>query len=98
MSLRFQPGQAVKVRSTFPPGHVRTPYYCRGQAGIVDAVAGTYANPEDLAYGRPGRPVPLYRVRFRQADLWPAYEGPADDNLVIDIYEHWLEPAEGAAP
>lgn len=91
---RFRPGDAVRVRAAFPPGHVRTPHYARGRMGIVDARAGTYPNPEELAYGRSGDPpVPLYRVRFTQADLWPDYAGPPHDTLVVDVYEHWLEPA-----
>jgi nitrile hydratase len=36
---------------------------------------------------------PLYRVRFRQADVWPDYAGPAEDCVEVEIYEHWLEPA-----
>lgn len=94
-SAAFQVGQRVRVRASHPPGHVRTPYYVRGHAGVIDAVAGAYADPEELAYGRDGRPErPLYRVRFRQTDLWPEYAGTADDTTVVDIYEHWLEPAE----
>lgn len=96
MSARFAPGDKVLVRTAHPPGHVRTPYYVRGHAGVVESVAGTYANPEELAYGRDGRPArALYRVRFEQRDLWPDYAGSIMDTTVVDIYEHWLEPAEG---
>ena len=59
---------------------------------IVD-VAGSFANPEELAYGRDGKPeIPLYRVQFRQTDLWPDYKGEKHDTAVADIFEHWLEP------
>jgi nitrile hydratase subunit beta len=93
----FRPGQQVRVRKAHPPGHVRTPWYVRGHEGEVLSIAGSYANPEELAYGRDGRPEqPLYRVRFRQADLWPKYAGAAEDTTVVDIYEHWLEPIEEA--
>ena len=41
--------------------------------------------------GRDGLPKKgLYEVRFRQADLWPDYQGSANDTLDMDIYEHWL--------
>jgi nitrile hydratase len=94
MSERFARGALVRVRSIHPPGHVRTPHYLRGRAGLVEAVAGHYANPEELAYGRDGLPPrALYRVRFVQAELWPDYTGAAGDTLVADLYEHWLEPA-----
>ena len=94
MSDRFAPGARVHVRRIHPPGHVRTPHYLRGRAGVVETVAGHYANPEELAYGRAGLPrAALYRVRFEQAALWPDYAGAAADSLVADVYEHWLEPA-----
>jgi hypothetical protein len=96
VSERFAVGDTVRVRVAYPPGHVRTPYFARGKTGVVDAVAGTYHNPEDLAYGRYDDAVlPLYRVRFQQSDVWPNYDGPAGDTMIVDIYENWLEPAEG---
>ena len=94
MNARFAPGSRVAVRRSQPPGHVRTPYYVRGLAGVVERVCGPYANPEEKAYGRAGLPpLPLYRVRFRQADLWPGYAGGPSDCVEVEIYEHWLEPA-----
>ncbi len=91
LTPRFEIGACVKVRVAFPPGHVRTPYYIRGHRGVIESIAGLFADPEELAYGRPGLPKkPLYRVRFRQNELWPAYAGPATDTTVVDIYEHWL--------
>jgi nitrile hydratase len=94
MNARFATGDRVTVRRSEPPGHVRTPYYVRGLAGVVERVCGPYPNPEELAYGRSGLPArPLYRVRFRQADLWPDYPGPPADSVEVEVYEHWLEPA-----
>lgn len=92
MSGAFRSGDRVSVRKGFPPGHVRTPFYVRGRSGTVEGVAGDFADPEELAYGRDGLPKKtLYRVRFRQRELWPDYAGPPGDTLVVDIYEHWLE-------
>jgi hypothetical protein len=92
---RFHPGDRVQVRRAFPPGHLRTPFYIRGRTGEIERVCGAFANPEELAYNRPGLPrQPLYRVRFRQAELWPDYAGPATDTIEIEIYQHWLEPEE----
>lgn len=88
-----RPGTRVRVRAAFPPGHVRTPYFLRGREGVVESVAGVFPNPEELAYGRDGLPrTPLYRVRFRQADLWPDYAGRPADVLTADIFDHWLDP------
>jgi nitrile hydratase len=97
MTARFAPGDRVAVRRAEPPGHVRTPDYVRGKVGVIERVCGAFANPEELAYGRDGWPErPLYRVRFRQAELWPDYAGPAGDVVEVEIYEHWLEPAHCA--
>ena len=92
---RFRPGDPVRVRFAAPPGHIRTPWYIRGRAGTVERLCGTFRNPEELAYNRPGMPSqPLYRVRFRQAQIWPDYRGPATDTVEIEIYQHWLEPGD----
>lgn len=97
MSQRFSSGDRVRVRAAYPPGHVRTPYYTRGKEGVVMALAAVMANAETLAYGADGKPdVPIYRVRFPQAELWPDYAGEARDTAVVDIYEHWLVPAGGS--
>jgi nitrile hydratase len=92
----FSVGDAVRVRRAFPPGHVRTPYFVRGRRGVVAAVVGRFGNPEEMAYGRSGGPkLDLYRVRFRQRELWPDYRGAAADTADVDVYANWLEPAEG---
>lgn len=92
---RFRAGDPVRVRFADPPGHIRTPWYIRGHAGVIERLCGTYGNPEELAYNRPGTPRrPLYRVRFRQDHVWPDYRGPATDTVDIEIFEHWLEPGD----
>jgi len=92
MTLPFSSGDRVVVRRAFPPGHVRTPFYVRGHTGVVERVLDAFPNPEELAYGRSGLPkVRLYRVRFRQVDLWPDYEGGSADTVDVEIYQHWLE-------
>jgi len=94
MSGRFAPGERVRVIRTNPPGHRRTPYYIRGKVGEIERVCGEFPNPEELAYGFEGLPrKPLYRVRFRQKEVWPDYSGPDADTVDVDIYEHWLRPA-----
>jgi hypothetical protein len=93
---RFADGTVVRVRDLPVTGHMRTPFYVRGHRGRVEACQGSFANPEERAYGASGLPArPLYHVRFRQKDLWPGYGGPAADSLSLDLFEHWLEPADG---
>lgn len=98
MSPKFETGEHIRVRDGDQPGHVRTPAYVRGRPGVVSARLGEFRNPESLAHGGDGLPEkPLYKVAFRQTDLWNDYSGSPDDTLYIDIFEHWLEPArEGA--
>ena len=91
----FRAGDRVRVRQGDPSGHVRTPSYIRGRRGEIAIFVAAFPNPEDLAYGGDGEPtVPLYRVRFRQIDVWPRYRGDPRDTLDIEIYQHWLEPDE----
>ena len=92
---RFRPGDAVIVKADDPPTHHRTPWYVKGRTGCVDAVYDPWPNPEHMAYGRYSEPkIPVYRVEFDQRDLWGDYSGLTKDRLVVDIFEHWLEPAD----
>ncbi len=90
---RYNVGDRVVVKRSFPPGHRRTPYYIRGKTGVIERICGAFPNPEELAYGFDGEPKKvLYRVRFVQKDVWPRYQGPARDIIEMEIFEHWLAP------
>ena len=89
---RFKPGDEVRVMQAYPLGHVRTPFYIRGKTGTIERYCGAFPNPEELAQMRDGLPpVPLYRVKFRQSEVWPDYRGSPNDVLEIEIFQHWLE-------
>ena len=95
-AAQFRPGDRVRVREASVPGHLRTPWYIRGHAGVIERYCGSFANPEELAYNRPGLPAePLYRVRFRQSEVWADYAGNAADTVDVEIYQDWLEAASG---
>jgi nitrile hydratase subunit beta len=88
----FRPGDRVRVIQAYPLGHVRTPFYIRGKTGTVERYCGSFPNPEELAQMRDGLPrQPLYRVKFRQQDVWPDYRGSPSDVVEVEIYQHWLE-------
>jgi nitrile hydratase len=90
---KFKPGDRVHVRFEDRPGHIRTPWYVRGKSGWIERVYGDFHNPESLASGRDGLPTrTLYLVAFNQADVFGAAEVPKD-KVLVDIYEHWLDPA-----
>ena len=92
---KFNPGDPINVRSTYIDTHHRTPDYIKGKSGRVQALCGTFPNPESLAYGLDGRSnEALYRVEFEMTELWgERYTGPDGDSLLIDVYEQWLLPA-----
>jgi hypothetical protein len=100
VSAGFEPGAPVRVRDAWPERfgavHQRTPHYLHGHAGRVVRRLGAFPNPEGLAFGGPAPVVPLYHVAFDTAALWP--DAPADGDLLVEIYEHWLEPAPMSDP
>jgi nitrile hydratase len=87
---RFGTGDTVHVRRVIGPAYTRTPRYVMGAKGTVSRPLGEFLNPDDIAYGRFTPKKMLYRVRFRQVDLWPDYKGPPNDTLEIELFEHWL--------
>ena len=90
---KLAPGERVRVREDFPPGHFRTPVYIRGKVGVVTRRFGEFSDPERLALRLDGPKRTLYEVRFRQADVWADYRGPEHDSVDIDLYDNWLERA-----
>lgn len=94
---RFAVGDRVRIAARYPAGrvHIRTPYYIRGKTGEIERICGEFRNPEKLAFGDyDAEKHTLYRVRFDQAHLWEDYDGPPDDTVEVEVYDHWLEPAE----
>ena len=93
--MKFSVGDEVLVKTDGPekrrPAHIRTPHYVRGRRGRVVKELGVYPNPEDLAFARPASPRQLYHVTFAMRELWP--DPSPNDELVVELYEHWLEPA-----
>ncbi len=50
--------------------------------------------PENFIRGD-GKPRQrIYRVTMPQTELWQSYDGTDKDIVEIEIFEHWLEPAE----
>jgi hypothetical protein len=90
---KYQTGDRVRVRVDSPPHHFRTPFYIQGKPGRVVTVCGAFPNPESLAHGGTGLPEQrLYRVEFVQTEVWDQYQGSGSDKILVDIYEHWLNP------
>lgn len=88
---RFQPGDHVRVRADYVPGHVRMPGYVRGKTGIVVAESPAYPFPDAHAHAVPAQDEPTYDVRFRSQDLWPDSSDPA--LIHVGLFQSYLEPA-----
>ena len=90
----FAPGTRVRVKDAWPeaegPAHIRTPHYLRGETGMVVRHLGEFPNPEDIAFARPASIRTLYHVSFPLRQLWPDASG---DEIVVEIFDHWLEAA-----
>ena len=89
---RFQVGQSVRARNMHPKGHTRLPRYARAKQGTIDRVHGVFVFPDANAAFQGEKPQPLYSVKFAARELWGA-EGAARDNMYIDLWEDYLEPA-----
>jgi hypothetical protein len=89
------PGTRIRVRNDWPetrgPCHIRTPHYLRGETGTVLRHLGDFPNPEDLAFDRPAARLPLYHIRFALPAIWG--DAPNRDEILVELFEPWLEPA-----
>lgn len=93
----FTEGQAVRVRRPADSrlvegGHTRLPSYAAGASGTILRCHGCHILPDAHAHGLGEAPEPLYSVAFPAGELWAAPEGDGDE-VVIDLWESYLEPA-----
>jgi nitrile hydratase len=86
---RFGVGDRVRVARRVTHEHNRVPRYVRGAAGVVESVSGHEPLEEGIEFGPP---EPVYSVAFDASDLWADGVEP-DVEIVIDLFEKYLEPA-----
>lgn len=86
---RFKPGDRVRVRLDFVPGHIRMPGYIRGRTGVVVGESPVYPFPDAHAHGVESQDEPTYDVRFRSEDLWPNSADPA--LIHVGVFQSYLE-------
>ena len=86
---QFKPGDRVRARSDYVPGHVRMPGYIRGKTGVVVSESPVYPFPDAHAHAVEAADEPTYDVRFRAEELWP---GSAEPALVhVGVFQSYLE-------
>jgi nitrile hydratase len=88
---RFAPGDRVRVRGDYVPGHSRMPGYIRGKTGVVISESPAYPFPDAHAHGVVAAEEPTYDVRFKSEELWP---NSADAALVhVAVFQSYLKRA-----
>lgn len=82
-------GTHVRTRAPRPAGHTRLPRYLEDAHGVVVALVGTFALPDD-AVDHPAQPKKsaLYTVAFPASSIFP--DGGAD-TICADLFEEYLE-------
>ncbi len=92
----FRVGDTVQVLQRAPIGHYRVPRYLRGRTGVLERVVmPRELDNEEEGFGRnAGRKRHYYRVSFAMREVWPGYPGPAQDRLLIEVFETWLKGVE----
>ncbi len=91
----FAVGDKVRVRrparnAMVDGGHTRLPAYAAGAVGEVVLSHGAHVFPDSNAHGLGEAAEPLYAVRITAQELWGA-EAEADDELVLDLWQSYLE-------
>ena len=86
---RFAPGDRVRVRSDYVPGHVRMPGYIRGKTGVVVSESPAYPFPDAHAHGVAAEDEPTYDVRFDSQTLWPLSADAA--SIYVAVFQSYLE-------
>ena len=87
----FKPGDRVRVKDDYVPGHTRMPGYIRGKTGVVVSESPAYPYPDAHAHGVAAQDEPTYDVRFRSEDLWPQSAEPA--LVYVGVFQSYLERA-----
>ncbi|MEO9779350.1 MAG: nitrile hydratase subunit beta [Sedimentitalea sp.] len=94
---KYAPGDAVMTLShagnrLVDGGHTRLPAYAVGARGRILLSHGEHVFPDSNAHGLGEAPQPLYTVVFPASELWTHPEHP-DDEVTLDLWESYLEPA-----
>lgn len=92
----FKVGDRVRVRNLRTPGHTRLVGYTRDRVGVVEHHHGFFVFPDAMAHGQGECPQHVYGVRFANTELFGEL-GHNRDSVHADLWESYLEPADGGA-
>lgn len=87
---KYAVGDRVRAVKTAKPGHTRLPAYVRGHEGVVRRVDPAFVLPDTNAHHEGEHPEHTYNIAFNAHDLW----GKGDHEVLVDVWESYLEPAD----
>ena len=95
---RFHLGQTVRASQPhsnrfLKGGHTRLPHYVQGRTGTICRSGEAHILPDSNAHHLGEQPEHLYSVRFSMAQLWQGDAERSDDEVVLDLWESYLEAA-----
>lgn len=96
---KFQVGDKIRTRHPaaneyVAGGHTRLPSYASGQTATIIAHHGCHVFPDSNAHDLGENPQPIYAVAFTAADLWGKDNVQAGDEVILDLWEPYLEAAD----
>ncbi|WP_022949713.1 nitrile hydratase subunit beta [Methylohalobius crimeensis] len=87
---KYKVGDWVVIKDFPPSDHTRLPGYLRNKVGVIDEVyEGAYSYFFPTADGI-GAPMPIYGVKFEQAELWGELGEPGTV-LYADLFETYIQ-------
>ena len=92
-AARFTVGQRVRARSALVSHHTRLPGYVRGKQGVIERVHGAHVFADANSQGLGESPQWLYTVVFEGRELWGSQDSVRQQQLSVDAWESYLEPA-----
>ena len=92
-AARFTVGQRVRTRSDLASHHTRLPGYVRGKQGVIERLHGAHVFADANAQGLGESPQWLYTVVFDESELWGSQAPLRQQQLSVDAWESYLEPA-----
>jgi nitrile hydratase subunit beta len=91
MTARFSVGDVVRALEPRADGHTRLPRYLARRRGLIEAVHGPFALPDENARGV-SMAQTLYTVVFDGTEVFgPDAEPPL--SIAADLFESYLEAA-----
>jgi nitrile hydratase len=98
-SPKFKNGDKIRTRHPaaneyVAGGHTRLPSYASGQTGTIIAHHGCHVFPDSNAHDLGENPQPIYAVAFKAADLWGKDHVQNGDEVILDLWEPYLEAVD----